>query len=51
MPGTAAPSWWCWTTPAYAGADTVRWAELAPLAETGHVAVTTRNRALLEMAS
>jgi hypothetical protein len=32
-------------------ADTVRWAELAPLAETGHVVVTTRNRALLEMAS
>jgi hypothetical protein len=32
-------------------ADTVRWAELAPLAETGHVVVTTRNRALLETAS
>ncbi len=31
-------------------ADTVNWVELAPLADTGHVVVTTRNRALLETA-
>jgi hypothetical protein len=32
-------------------ADAVRWAELAPLTESGHVVVTTRNRALPESAS
>jgi hypothetical protein len=32
-------------------ADTVAWSELAPLAESGHVVVTTRNRELLENAT